>query len=407
MLKKFSIIILLILSRGLLLTHLDYQKSNIIIAAICIVFLFFKSEYLRKNGGVFRFEILVFIILIIVEMCFSRIKYHQSVNYCIKAGFYYFAILLYYIITYKDKCNENIKYIKKWIINFSFVLSIILIVQYFIYNKFRITFIGIDLSRAYRMGGVRIGEGAYFISIGIILTLSTILNRNKNYSNKQFIYYVISFCLELFYIIFVSKTRAFLLVLGISMAMIIFSCSGNLKMKMQVSVISLISVVVILNSNVFKNYMDLSESESYSTNIRLEAINYYIDQVKENKILGTGLIYEKDNHDSLSYILHGEEGQYFKSDVGIIGMYNTFGICGLFWYIYIVLKFIKIIYKKKKRRVLSNNLESVGLLTYTIGTSPTLILLSPDLIVYIVLVMVFIENDNEEKGFSEGEVFSK
>lgn len=408
MLNKFIVLILLILSRGLLLTSLDYQKSNIIIALICIVFLFFKSEFFRKNTYTFRFDIVIFISLVIAEIFISNFVYAQGIVACIKAGIYYFAILLYYVITYKDKERNTIRYTKKWCIYLSIVISLILIAQYFIYNKFMITFIGLDLSRAYRMGGVRIGEGSYFISVGIILTLSKILNKNARYTFKEFVFYVTALGLELFYIIFVAKTRSVLMIVGISMLFMVFLCSGGIKMKLQVLALSIISVFVLLNSSVFKDYVSLSETESYSTQIRLEALDFYLDQVKDHRILGTGLIYEKDNHDALSYLLHGEEGRYFKSDIGIVGMYNTFGVCGIAWYTYIILRFWRNLHKKRRERVLSNNLESIGLFVYFIGTTPTLILLSPDLIGYIALIMAFIEDNNSrERVLSEGKVSSK
>ncbi|MBE6048875.1 MAG: hypothetical protein E7213_10860 [Clostridium sp.] len=395
MFNKFIIIIMFLLSRGFLLTTIDYQKSNIIIGIICGVFLIFKSKYIRKNTSTFRFDVLIFIFLIIAEIFMSKFRYGQSLSCSIKAGIYYFSILFYYVITYKEQERKTLEFMKKCFIYMSFILSIILILQYYIYDRMRITFIGVDLSRAFRMDGVRITDGMYFISIGIICTLAKILTYKREFSARKFIEYVVFLSFDLFYIVFVSKTRSILVVICL-VIVIMMLCSGNdVKKKLLIILVSSIAIPLFLNSSIVKKYIDLGETDTYSTEVRIEAMNYYIDQVSENKLLGVGLIYEKDNHDILSYILHGPETKYFKSDVGIVALYNTFGLFGLGWYILIILKFIRILRRKVNNGVLVNNVDSIGLFSYFIATTPTLNMVSPDLIIYMAIIMAFIDQDSE------------
>lgn len=395
MFNKFIVIILFILSRGLLLTTLEYQKSNIIISIICIIFLICKSKYIRKNTSTFRFDVIIFIFLIIAEMFISKFRYGQSISCSIKAGIYYFAILFYYIITYKEEERKTLEFIKKCFIFMSFLLSIILIVQYFVYDIYRITFIGVDLSRAFRMDGVRITDGMYFISLGIIFTLAKILNYKKEYSVRGLVYYITFLAFDLFYIVFVSKTRGILVVICLVIAAMMLCSGNNLKKKLLILLVCSIAIPLFLNSNILKRYMELGQTDTYSTEIRFEAINYYINQISDKKFLGVGLVYEKDNHDTLSYILHGPDTKYFKSDVGIFGLYNTFGMLGIIWYILITFKFIKILFRKYKMKITCNNVDSIGLFIYFITTTPTLNIVSPDLITYMPIIMACIDQDSE------------
>lgn len=395
MFNRFVMLILIILSRGLLLTKLDFQKSNIIISIICILFLTWKSKYFRKNTHAFRFDVMLFVFLVIAQMFISRFRYGQSVSCCIKAGIYYFAILFYYIITYKDKERRTIEYIKNCFIYISFLLSVVLIIQYFVYDRMRITFIGVDLSRAFRMDGVRITDGMYFISLGIIFTLSKILNYRKEFTIRRFVFYIMSLGLDLFYIVFVSKTRAILIVIGTVMAGMMLFSGNSVKKKLIIILVSTVGIIIFANSNILKKYMEIGQTDTYSTSIRLEAIQYYVNQIEDNKLFGTGLIYEKDNHDKLSYILHGPETKYFKSDVGIFAIYNTFGMLGLLWYILIIIKFIRILFRKYKMKIVCNNVDSIGLFIYFIATTPTLNMVSPDLITYMAIIMACIEQDSE------------
>ena len=169
----------------------------------------------------------------------------------------------------------------------------------------------------------------------------------------------------------------------------------NIKKKLIIILVSTIAIIIFANSNILKKYIEIGKTETYSTSIRFEAIQYYINQTKDNKFFGTGLIYEKDNHDTLSYILHGPETKYFKSDVGIFGLYNTFGILGIAWYILITFKFIRILFRKYKMKIVCNNVESIGLFIYFIATTTTLNIVSPDLITYMPIIMACIEQDSE------------
>ena len=67
---------------------------------------------------------------------------------------------------------------------------------------------------------------------------------------------------------------------------------------------------------------------------RINGIRFFLDKFTDYPILGMGFITTSGNLDPLSYsLLCSTSGYRFdRSDVGIIGVLNMFGILGVFWY---------------------------------------------------------------------------
>lgn len=390
--NKFIFIIILIMSRFLFLIPIDYTQTNMLIATLSILFIIFNSKCLIENKGKFMLHIMFFIFLIVSETIISSLRHNQDLFSVFKTSYAYYAIFLYYIITYYGN-EERIEFIKQCFIKLSLIMSIILIAQYFVFNATRQTFICLDLSRAYRMGGVRIGEGSYFITMGMILSLAKLIKGENN--NRQKIFLIISLILEVFYIIFVAKTRAFLLVwLMIIVFMIMFGTKMS-RSKIKLLFIGTLVLLVVINLPIMDKYKDLKVTEDYSTNARIGAINYYIEENKTKPIFGMGIVYEKNNNDKLSYLLHGNNGIFFRCDVGIFGLYSEFGMLGVIWYLMLIYTLIKLLFLQMYRSNYNSLAEKIGICSYMIFTSATLILVSQDFISYIPFILMLNEKQGE------------
>ena len=80
----------------------------------------------------------------------------------------------------------------------------------------------------------------------------------------------------------------------------------------------------------------LSELDSdVGINMRFETINFYMQQFYKHPVLGMGFIRSSTTNTTLYGLLYGcgqYAGYFYRDDVGIIGVINERGICGIIWY---------------------------------------------------------------------------
>ena len=368
-----------------------YQK--LLILGIIITGLIMNSKKIIK--GKFRYlKIILFLMAIyLIQLIISSLKYNQFFSNTFSISNYYIIPLLYFLIIIYLKRTNDIKFIKKIFINFTIILSTLFILQSVLF-KYNIVFLNVNTELT-RFGSLRIFEGANIILIGILISFCDLINTNKLYRKK--IISIIACSLGLAEMIFVQKTR--MAIVAVLIVIVFISCikfKKNIVKIMGIFISIIVIVILFFSSKIGENYIKSFSLESGNISVRNEAINFFIEETKNEYILGTGFIYVNPNVYDIynvekSYKLKGPNGTYYRTDVGIFGFYHTFGILGIIFYLLFVIEVgrdILIIYKIKKYLF---NYEILAIFLLIIFTTFSLIITDVYRIITIPFLLSYIE----------------
>lgn len=350
------------------MTGTHYSFLSITTIALCILII---EKLINEKRFIFSNLIFCLFLICFIEMIKSVYNYNISLLQVIENSSYILIVLSYYIFAYSIRTlNKNI--VLNIFMIFVLILSTILLFQYYLYDKIGF-FIYIE-RHDFRFGSLRMTQGEGIINIIIIIAFGQILNNNK-YKWNQIISYL-TFFIGLAELILVQKTRYAILCVVVSCIIMIFI--KNIKRFL--TFIILFSILALLyffikNTTFYDQYISsLSNSEGSLMTRNLE-IQFYLDQFKDHKTFGMGFTPEN------STIKSGFFGSYFRDDVGIVGLLNTFGIVGFVWYILMLGKSILIILKSISLNTIKYSYECLGLIIFVILTSATLIITDPQRIV--------------------------
>lgn len=364
--------------------------------AIWILLTFRHYKYLNRKA-IFNKFIIIFILYVSSEILISYLNYsvynHTFID-LMWVSYFYFIICLYYIIVYLGVRFDDYSY-KKVIIILSLILSIIFIVQAYIYNlggglilKIPETnIVGIES----RLGRIRLTYPSTLISFGCILSFSEIFNKEIN---KKKLLNILNVIFSIIYLIYVSQTRALIIYVILSMLVVFIFVNRKSVKKVIIMMITLIITTgIIMNLNITKEYLNsFEDSKNSISNIAREgAIDYFIDRGSKNLIFGSGFINPNANSETY-YIARGEVGIFSTTDVGIFGYYSIFGIFGLLLYLYLIVKMISIISTLIKNNKIDYCIETIGVLTFFITSSATLIVTDSQRIILLPLILAIFNN---------------
>ena len=127
---------------------------------------------------------------------------------------------------------------------------------------------------------------------------------------------------------------------------------------------------------------------------RLQGLEFFMDKFKEYPVLGMGFITTSGNLDPVSYsLLCSSSGYRFdRSDLGIVGVLNMFGLLGIVWYA----AFLHRIGKNAKQIRQSNGMiHGKLILWYLIVTSVNLIVMTMQMSMMIALTVVLTDKMRE------------
>lgn len=381
--ENLSIFILLFSTNFIFLLPISLWIVIKIFPILIGAFILFNPQCVLKAKGKFTVHSIFFIYLIICEIIITKLRYNLGNINLLATSISYFVILLYFILVYYRIDKEKII---KIFINLTLILSLVLILQFLVYEIWEITFLSLDLGSFLRFGEVRIGEGAFIISIGVILAIAKIINSNKLFSKENSIN-IVTVILGLADIIFVAKTRSILLFLIVSVFIMLII---TIKNKIKIISVCILCSLIFISSPIMKKYIELNNNEEWSTIARRGAIEYYLEQAKDMPIFGTGMI-NPGKDDELFYYARGPQGIFYRDDVGIIGLLNGFGAMGVLWYIILLASIAPIILKKIKMREISSSSHILGLFMFLLLCSTTIIFTDPQRLYLLPYILYMIE----------------
>lgn len=388
---KFILVFLLLSCNMMFLLPISIWNTLRILSLLVVSINFINPNIFLKSKGKFNVHIALFIVLCLVEIIISKVAYNQEMLDIVVTVLYCFSIVIYFIINYFWKV-EMLDYLKKIFIYISLVLSIILIAQMILYENFSLKFLNINFENRLRFGEVRIEVGAYLICIGSIIAFSEIISNKCK--NKKI--YIITFCLDLIYIVYVSKTRGYLVALLIPTMSMLFISMRGITRKFKFTIIIIFTSILFMNLPIMEKYKALEKNDEGSTWVRKKAIEFYIEQIKEKPLFGMGIINVTDSNDDNYSLIRGPYNKFYREDIGIIGFTNGFGIIGLALYISIIYRVFKIIIYNFKSKIIYDNLYKFGLFVFLCITTPTLICLDPERIYYLAFILILIEKTTEK-----------
>lgn len=324
----------------------NYQKLAVVIL-IGISFILYFNSLFNKKRYLFNWEVKSLIILFIYEFFVSAFKYQQGIISLIITSNHYLVIIGYFLICYCIENENGIEKIEKRIMYIAVILSILFLIQYIFYNIKAEFFLYINTDRAVnsmRFGNIRIYENGYLPGFASVLAFGSLFSKRN--SNKKIAMVTLGLCnLE---IILISKNRMVLLMVILSYIYMIFTkYKKNIIKKIFVIMITLMGLYFIFRIPAVNEFVDSISLNDTSIIIRGGAISYYIEQLKNNLLLGTGFINPIENTEWY-YMVRGGGGIFFKDDIGILGSIHTFGVIFIVWYGGVIVKMKKVLTNRKE-----------------------------------------------------------
>jgi len=387
-LKRIVIfIVLYLLLECNFLYLLPPNKYSELYNLLLIVFIIiFQVKAMKKHVYVFSKFVILFMILYFIDLIVSCYTYHQGFMSVLHSSEYNLLILSYFIFSWYLKKTKKFFQFKYVFVVFSLILSSLFDIQYILYSK-NIIFLNIPLN--VRFETLRINSTTIIPNLGVIIAFTNLLNsRTKGFAKLIcFANVVIGFI----YIVFVGKVRIALLIEIICLLVFVILKYRKKLIKLTYVLLFLGVVVIIFSSSsIINQYSSSVNSDDTSYTIRQDEISYYLKQANENPIMGIGIIVPTEG-DETFYILRGIQGIYYANDVGIFGVLQTFGLCGLLWYLMLLVKMLSMIFKITRLRKFDEYLEFVPIFIYILLTSVTLIILDDQRNFMLPIIMAMME----------------
>lgn len=342
--EKICVVILLLSStRFLYIMPLPsfflQSASNIMCCAffsilVCIIFWIINKKI---DLGTFGIEIFILYVLVIVNCLFMFLEYGYSwdnIYYCIVP---FLVLMSYFPLIQFIQSKVTLDFFLKWVEIIALLLAIVLLLQKYEYDKNSLLFLKVNIPFNFNGRFYDVSEG--IIRIAILISAYYLITKQINFVN---------FCCFIgssLSIILVDQSRIYLLsvVLAIFVMIVVNIITSKQKSNLMIYTFLIIIGVIIastLYSSLINTLNNVNDGSNYA---RKDAIDYYFSVLKHHMWTGLGL-YVPSIGEAYSDYIDGPLGIYNYSDIGIFGIYASLGLGGVIWYIWILIKGIKISY---------------------------------------------------------------
>lgn len=325
------------------------QGYSLNIVMVCIGFVFMliclkkiDNNFIEEKKWIIGISIFCFIYWLfivgysIIIYCNQPIVTTIAEHICLL--YIFWSIPLLFVM-----CKKNPNVIFKYINLIAFFWYVLLIIQFFKWQNSHIIIFNDIISSNIRVRnyGIRIGLG----SIGNIAILYNgyMYNNEKRKKIKK-LFYLLQIIMGISCMIFVQQTRAFtvIVLLCIVYQLLYGIEKRNKKFGIKLLLISIFLYLIFSGFLAsFINGFSYNSTEGIGTQIRIDAIEYYIDCFKKSPFLGNGFTnykyYPNVQYGPLKKGIH-----FYYSDVGIFGLLGETGLGSIIFYILPLLKLISI-----------------------------------------------------------------
>ena len=340
---------------------------------------------IKKKGAVFATNIFLFLIWYLFEFIFSCTKYGQgAVNVFITSN-YCFILLLYFTVRYYliyfsiDDFNEIV-------VSISLINMVLHLIQKVLYPGFLFLFFD---ENNMRMGELRLGHSTSALTLlGFFIAFCKIMTPQAKRSIKHYLTVFMGIASTFL----VSRGRFTIIAVFITIIYILCYVYKKNAIKIIFGALAVAIVVVV-----FLKFTSLGQS--YMTSLTLEdtgsfrllEMDYYWNSLKQNPIFGMGFIRQMGFVDQATHLVTGPNYHFSRTDVGLVGLASTFGLVGLIWYVLLLLKMRRMIWKKRTGMV--NELEMLvrSIFVWNLIYIPTMILFGPFSISVFAIELAYID----------------
>lgn len=357
--------------------------SLALLSVSVFIILVHYRRYLLFRKGLFETTCFSLFLLLLVQAVFSFVRYNQPMFFVVKEALYYVVVLFLYFVFIQFQNRMKTEQMIESFIKASLLCSLIAVVAFFLYSYCEINLLKFSTAENHlRNGTLRFDVGKNIVFIGMIASLTKLI-RNEHSKID-----VLNIVLGTIHICFVMKTRTVVFYFLILFALCPFFVAGAKVKWKWVSVVLFVitSLFAVAFFQKLVNVWISLWSDDVGNVVRIEAIQFYLKQFCESPIFGMGFI--SNNSDSLvSNLLKGENGNFYRDDVGLIGLMNEFGIVGVFW---LGCFFKKTLWFVRGKADLSSNVVKM-LIVYSVISLPNLCVMDSQRVILIAVIMIFIE----------------
>jgi hypothetical protein len=308
------------------------NAAEIVAVGVMLLFLFIDmfSGQESKIKQYFKFEIYLFLLALFFSMIMAKTFHGQDLTTTLVVQrFMYFYFFYFFIHSLK----LQVEYVERMIIPFAFVYIFIWVMQYILYPTL-IVDSGVNPGR----GTVRTFiPGTSFLVLAYYKSLQSFF---QNHKVKD-----ISICLIIYAIhgVLQGTRQSFASITLLTAAYIFFS--KQVKSKMLTLILASIAglAVFIIFYDVLSAMMAVTENQMghEKENIRITALRFFVIEFHPSwltYIFGNGADSMKSNYGQLMY--YYRTLGLFRSDIGILGHYSTFGVLFVIAQLSIILRII-------------------------------------------------------------------
>ena len=306
--------------------------------AIALISIFFTGLIIIRNHGrimikartkwwYYSVSIIVFIELINTP----RIANHQSWILTLSEAFPYMAIVMVtFVLMSTVKTKTDLRLFTEFFRKVSVLLSILSVIQYLLFDFIKVFPMN---SVIYRNGNPRIFIGGTVVfSIGFLITVNKFLFENRKFELGDFI----SIVLGVVRVFVVEQQRMLSAVMiGTLLLFLAKKLIAQKRVRILLSVSIVLCTILFMAFSEFGVVTKMFEGD-FSASARMISVEFFLEKAKEYPLFGMGFITSSKSQDYASYSLLSTASGYHcqRSDVGIFGLLNMWGIVGVVWYAY-------------------------------------------------------------------------
>lgn len=369
---------------GKMFYSVDY--IHICVSLISLIFLVYRAttrKRIRIRGEFIKIYTAL-LLLVVIEVMWTYLRYHQPISLTFKEAFYYFVPFLGYYTFLQYKEDIELDEVEDILVKVSIIASVVALIVFFLYTFFGINILQLnDSSRDnFRNGTIRFAIGSMVSNISVVISITRLMQKrikNLDVLNSFFVFLNI-------WLVDKSRTALLYIVMMVLIAILMGEKAGKFR-KVIVSIgIAGCAVGAFLFFGSLSNEISAYFNADAGIMMRFNTIEFYMTQFREHPILGMGLL-SSSKEVAGWQLLYGEAGYFYRDDVGLVGLLNKFGICGLIW----IISFLITVIKKEKRTNLQEGETIRNIVIYCAVTMINLSFMDCQRVFYMMDLMILTE----------------
>lgn len=314
----FTILVSLNLWSFQLISENVYNVLEALVILIILVIVLQHHLILRRDL-IFKNSVFLFILIPIVSAFGAYIFHDQSFSLTLLISRLHLLWLFYFVLHYFNFSKEKII---KLIVIVGIVWAAITIIQQFTYPVYYFFSQAENRVGIYRFMVNGQQYGAFFL---FYFFYQYLIKKKTNY-----LLFVLIGLVSFYY----YGTRQFAIAAMVCMLLAVFMVRGRAQLNAILVLLIVVPILYIYKDVLFTQYIELTTDQiKYGDDIRQLSAKFWLNEYWPNhwiaKITGNGSQHKLSSYGQELELIRIYQG-FYRSDVGIIGVYNEFGVLYVF-----------------------------------------------------------------------------